>query len=126
MARIMRWFAVVFMVAAIAAPLWSPNIVIAQDEAALQEPLTPEAVREMASRLSDAEVRDLLLRRLDADAVKVATEEETAPTLGETLQAAAISFGLTVTHAVKGVPNYSIIRLELSTSFVRAWAKVAG
>lgn len=33
----------------------------------LPEPLTAEAVREMVSRLSDAEVRDLLLHRLDVD-----------------------------------------------------------
>ena len=32
----------------------------------LPDPLTPEAVRELVSTLSDREVRDLLLERLDA------------------------------------------------------------
>ncbi|MHC4804529.1 MAG: mechanosensitive ion channel family protein [Planctomycetota bacterium] len=36
----------------------------------LPDPLTPEAVRELVSRLSDAEVRALLLQRLDAVAAK--------------------------------------------------------
>lgn len=35
-------------------------------EVTLPDPLTPEAVRELVSRLSDAEVRQLLLQRLDA------------------------------------------------------------
>ncbi|MEL7464006.1 MAG: mechanosensitive ion channel domain-containing protein [Pseudomonadota bacterium] len=41
---------------------------------AIEDPLTPEAVREMVSRLSDAEVRDMLLSRLDAVAAEVAAE----------------------------------------------------
>ena len=35
-------------------------------EVAADDPQTREAVREMVSRLSDAEVRDMLLTRLDA------------------------------------------------------------
>jgi len=42
---------------------------------ALPDPLTPEAVREMVSRLSDTEVRGMLLDRLDAVAQEGATVE---------------------------------------------------
>ncbi|MDX1376866.1 MAG: mechanosensitive ion channel, partial [Burkholderiales bacterium] len=40
----------------------------AKPAAALSEPLTPEAVRELVSRLSDAEVRALLIEQLDRGA----------------------------------------------------------
>ncbi len=56
---------------AIAAPPAQAQFAIGADEAAdraveLPDPLTPEAVRELVSRLSDAEVRQLLLQRLDS------------------------------------------------------------
>lgn len=42
----------------------------AESEVALPDPLTPEAVRALVSRLSDAEVRDLLLQQLDSAAAE--------------------------------------------------------
>src|SRR6185369_10811020 len=45
---------------------------------ALPEPLTREAVRELVARLSDAEVRELLLAQLDKVAAP-ATDDEAAP-----------------------------------------------
>ncbi|MEL6795109.1 MAG: hypothetical protein AAFP78_16750, partial [Pseudomonadota bacterium] len=45
-----------------------------------EKPLTPEAVREMVSRLSDAEVRDMLLTRLDAVAAEAAAQAEDTET----------------------------------------------
>ena len=44
----------------------------------LPDPLTPEAVRELVSKMSDADVRALLLERLDAVAAKTAAETEEA------------------------------------------------
>ena len=43
-------------------------------EIALPDPLTPEAVRELVSRMSDDQVRELLLKRLDAVANKTVAE----------------------------------------------------
>lgn len=48
----------------------------ASNAAKLPDPLTPEAVREMVSRLSDQEVRALLLDRLDAVAESSSEVEE--------------------------------------------------
>ena len=45
-------------------------------EITLPDPLTPDAVRELVSRLSDAEVRELLLKRLDAVAQSSVQGEE--------------------------------------------------
>jgi len=50
--------------------------------AALPDPLTPEAVRELVSRLSDQEVRVLLLDRLDAVAQETAEETQGSSGLG--------------------------------------------
>ncbi|MEX2519219.1 MAG: mechanosensitive ion channel family protein [Paracoccaceae bacterium] len=105
MPNMLRHLAVVLMLVALAAPAWSPNSSTAEEKPALQEQMTPEAVREMVSRLSDADVRDLLLRRLDADAAETAIEEEPAPTVGQTVQAAAIGFWRTVSLAVETVPQ---------------------
>ncbi|MEM9062812.1 MAG: mechanosensitive ion channel family protein [Pseudomonadota bacterium] len=44
----------------------------------LPDPLTPEAVRDMVSRLSDDQVRSLLLERLDAVAAATVTAEQDA------------------------------------------------
>ncbi len=43
-------------------------------EITVPDPLTPEAVRELVSRLSDDQVRDLLLKRLDAAASATAKD----------------------------------------------------
>lgn len=55
-------------------PGMSPAAPAAPAEVALPDPLTPEAVREMVARMSDDQVRAMLLDRLDAVA-----EAEQAP-----------------------------------------------
>ncbi|MEM7547414.1 MAG: mechanosensitive ion channel family protein [Pseudomonadota bacterium] len=48
----------------------------AETKTSLPDPLTPEAVRELVSQMSDAEVRTLLLQRLDAVAADNALAED--------------------------------------------------
>lgn len=48
----------------------------AADSAGLPDPLTPEAVHEMVARMSDDQVREMLLERLDAVAARAATPTE--------------------------------------------------
>ncbi|MEM6422035.1 MAG: mechanosensitive ion channel domain-containing protein, partial [Pseudomonadota bacterium] len=67
------------------------------------EPTSPEAVREMVSRLTDTEVRALLLERLDAVAQERAAAE--AGGLGDLLAGAVGSAMTSVTRAVERVPN---------------------
>ncbi len=66
-------FLSVFFVGATEAQITLPNTGGDTSEIALPDPLTPEAVREMVSLLSDAQVRSLLLARLDAVAQTSAT-----------------------------------------------------
>ncbi|MEM7061127.1 MAG: mechanosensitive ion channel domain-containing protein [Pseudomonadota bacterium] len=55
-------------------------------EVTLPDPITPEAVREMVSRLSDQDVRQMLLQRLDAVAEEAQSEAADGPTLVESVQ----------------------------------------
>jgi small-conductance mechanosensitive channel len=69
------------------------------------EDLTPQTVRDMVSRLSDQEVRDLLLQRLDAVA-----KENDAPAAGgggviTILPAIATGVGMSVAEAVNRLPR---------------------
>ncbi len=69
----------------------------------LPEPLTPQAVDALVSRLSDSEVRALLIDQLDA----VAQKNVPAATNGSLLDfavSAAGSVAKSVTHAIVGVP----------------------
>lgn len=95
---ILRKILFVFMAVAFAAP------VFAQEAAVVwPEPLTPEAVRELVARLSDDQVRALLLHRLDADAAAGAAAGEAGA--GETLQAAGEGVFRVVADAIRGTPN---------------------
>lgn len=82
---------------------------------AVPDPLTPEAVRELVSRLSDQEVRTLLLDRLDAVArTEAGTNRPSAlATLRESLSETALSIGETVDKVpaigpgvARGVANF--------------------
>ena len=82
---------------------------------AVPDPLTPEAVRELVSRLSDQEVRTLLLDRLDAVArTEAGTNRPSAlATLRESLSETASSIGETVDKVpaigpgvARGVANF--------------------
>lgn len=56
----------------------------AESEVVLPDPLTPDAVRSLVARLSDAEVRDLLLKRLETVAAEQGISGE-EPSLSEAL-----------------------------------------
>ncbi len=73
----------------------------ATDVPALPDPLTPEAVNELVSRLSDAEVRALLLDRLDAvaEAQDAAQDITAAETLGGALAGAVDSIRVAFVRA---------------------------
>ncbi|MEO0999060.1 MAG: mechanosensitive ion channel domain-containing protein [Pseudomonadota bacterium] len=89
---------------------------------ALPDPLTPEAVREMVARLSDAEVRALLLDRLDAVA-SAAVEEAAADERGlsEFLELATLGAADQVAIAVRRIPMLLSLQVQ---SFVNFWEKV--
>ncbi len=72
----------------------------------LPDPLTPEAIREMVSTLSDEQVRELLLQRLDA--VATANSQSASGDGVNTLRYLAETFqlvGLSVADAVVKVPH---------------------
>ena len=69
----------------------------------LPDPLTPEAVREMVSRLSDGEVRALLLQRLDAVAASE-TDAATADGVVEFVEKATVGFLGSITKSVSLIP----------------------
>ncbi len=78
----------------------------AQDQprvAELPEPLTPEAVRALVSRLSDAEVRALLLQRLDAVA-RIESDRQGGSPLLEFLETAALGNVNSVVGAIRALP----------------------
>lgn len=77
----------------------------ANPEITLPDPLTPEAVRELVSRLSDAEVRQLLLERLDAVAADQAKDEQTAGNLLAFLSESVVGVYEAVADAVIRVPQ---------------------
>ncbi|MEM7525737.1 MAG: mechanosensitive ion channel family protein, partial [Pseudomonadota bacterium] len=77
-----RLLAAIFMMVAVIAPASAQVMISTGDDSAaavaLPDPLTPEAVREVVSQLSDADVRRLLLERLDAVAEAEAQDEADA------------------------------------------------
>ncbi len=75
-------------------------------EVTLPDPLTPETVRELVSTLSDAQVRVLLLERLDA----VAKSTETA---GKKKNVSFLDFVIATSNGVYKAVHTSIIRLPL-------------
>ncbi len=106
---------IVWMGLALAALALAPRVALGQavpgSAAAAPDPPevgraldSPEAVREMVSRLSDEEVRALLLRRLDAEASE---EPRTNPllALGESVEDAGVGFAEAVGLAVDLAPN---------------------
>ena len=71
----------------------------------LPDPLTPEAIRHMVSTLSDEQVRELLLQRLDAVAAEKPDESEEARNTLNYLATTFASVGLTMGDAVIKLPN---------------------
>jgi len=58
--------------------------------AKLPEPLTPEAVRELIARMSDAEVRNLLIDQLDRDSTKAAADGSMSDMVGSMGEQSAV------------------------------------
>lgn len=67
--------------------------------------LTPAEVRDMVSRLSDGQVRDLLLKRLDAVAAQNAEPDGPRQDLPEFVIGLAEGIGDSVITAVERLPN---------------------
>ena len=80
----------------------SPDITQEQ-QITLPDPLTPETIRELVSRLSDQEVRDLLLKRLDA-VVQNNDQTTSNQTLLEFLFAASNANAQSVLTAISRAP----------------------
>ena len=78
------------------------------------EDLTPETVRDMVSRLSDQEVRDLLLQRLDAVAEENGAAAGEGGSIIAFLPTAAAGVGSAVAEAVVRLP---LVRDGLARSF---------
>jgi small-conductance mechanosensitive channel len=87
----------------------------------LPEELTPENVRDLVSRLSDVEVRTLLLRRLDAVAEADATPETAAGALAELAQNATVGVATSVLDAMSRVPT---VGENISRSFSILWERL--
>jgi hypothetical protein len=75
--------------------------------AKLPEPLTKEAVRDMLSTLSDQQVRDLLLQRLDAVAEQKAADNAANQSTLVFLADAILDIGTSINSAVGGLPDIS-------------------
>lgn len=90
---------------------------VGQPAVALPDPLTPAAVREMVSRLSDEQVRQLLLERLDA--VARAGTTEAGPGFLEWTRAALRGVIGNVGDAVRQLPNLGRSMATVWDQFVR-------
>lgn len=86
-------------------------------EIVLPDPLTPDAVHELVARMSDDQVRGLLLDRLDAVA---AAEAETGPekTLAETVEQTWVAFYTPILQAVSLIPAVIPKQFEAISNFV--------
>ncbi len=74
-------------------------------DTSLPDPLTPEAVRELVSRLSDAEVRQLLLDQLDAVAAEKEQDQQATVNLLSFVTQSATGVYEAVADAVRRVPQ---------------------
>ena len=90
----------------------------------IPDPLTPELARELVSRLSDQEVRDLLLRRLDAVASEQALANENEQSAIAILIGAFTGVGTSIQEAVIALPKMAggIQKLRIPLWATEAWA----
>lgn len=88
-----------------AAQLPSTGGAEAETAVSLPDPLTPEAVQGMVARMSDAEVRDMLLERLDA--VAKASDNGAAEDQAEQVFLETMTFGVlnSIAGAVSRIPD---------------------
>lgn len=87
----------------------------------IPEDLTPETVRDLVSRLSDAEVRDLLLQRLDAVAEANAETADASSGLGDLPRIATVGVIGSVANAISLIPK---IGANISTAFSTFWERL--
>ncbi len=79
--------------------------------------LSPEMTRELVSKMSDREVRELLLQRLDAIAKRAAQPEENAAGITDFAQAVTLGIGNSALEAVKSLPDLSVRQAEAFATF---------
>ena len=87
----------------------------------LPDPLTPEAVRELVSRLSDDDVRALLLQQLDAAAQDSVESTIQADSLLNTLNDIIVAFYTPVVTAVQRLPLLVTKQIEVFANFGSAF-----
>ncbi|WP_417678538.1 mechanosensitive ion channel domain-containing protein [Pseudodonghicola sp.] len=85
------------------------------------EPMTREAVREMVARMSDDQVRDLLLTRLDA----VAAQQATPASGGFASQTVEVAtrVGADLLAAVQGIPQIATLETVAISNFVTGYGR---
>lgn len=86
----------------------------------LPDPLTPQAVTEMVARMSDDQVRTMLLDRLDAVA-KAEAAPETKTTLGESIQIYWTAFYSPIIGAVALLPTLFAKQAEAISNFANTF-----
>jgi len=87
----------------------------------LPEPMAREAVREMVARMSDDQVRDLLLTRLDA----VAAQQATPASGGFASQTVELAtrVGADLLAAVQGIPQIATLETVAMSNFVTDYGR---
>ncbi len=92
----------------------------AAETVALPDPLTPQAVREMVARMSDDQVRGMLLDRLDAVAQAEAAPE-TRVTMGEKITRLWTAFYSPIVGAVTLLPTLVTKQAEAVSTFANSF-----
>lgn len=87
----------------------------------LPDPLSPEAIRELVSRLSDDEVRLMLLEQLDAVAEASAQDGDPPATLFDTLTEIGIAFAAPVLGSVQALPALFTSQATVIGNFAAAF-----
>jgi len=116
------------MLAAIAICLALTAPAAAQDTAApaLPDPLTAEAVHEMVARMSDDQVRALLLERLDAVAAAEGNSESAPATVTGQVKRLWTAFTIPVTDAVRKLPHLVRGEAQVIANFSRSYGGAGG
>ncbi|MCA0872856.1 mechanosensitive ion channel family protein [Seohaeicola saemankumensis] len=130
LSRVLLLFAVLFSLAAgpVAAqvPGMSPGGSASDDSAASAEtdvPLTPEAIREMVARMSDDQVRGMLLDRLDAVAAAEAKQQEAPESLITRLQNTWTAFLTPTVQAFQKLPVLPSVQIKAISNFAATFEK---
>jgi len=121
MARYFRWLPILMACLAVLVLAMPAGAQETASTAALPEPLTREAVREMVARMSDDQVRDLLLTRLDA----VATQEAAPAPVGIVSQTVELTtrVGSDLWGAVQGIPQIATLEAVAISNFASEYGR---